>query len=994
MAAAARDFPRAWIALFGNERDQTEFVAAAATFSGSGVAIFPAFETLPDDELPVSTETAGRRLAVLKALREGAVPAVAATLAAVRQPVPPPRSLEERTLVLSPGKELGPEGLAEWLVEAGYAHDDPVVEPGTFARRGGLLDVYPIDAELPVRVDFFGDEIDSLKTFLPQTQRSTREIGGVALMALDGIGAGSATIFDYLDRDRLLVWPSPVPPAAAEMTLSGRGEFSEIIFNALGAGGPGGFGFSGLDPYAYAPGAGEEKFPLLEAVGAWLRKGLRVWAVARNRGEEERLQELLAARGIHPDPGLEYRRGNLARGFMWEKGGLVVVPDSEIFARYRYLAPRRRSVGGEVSVRPEELKPGDFVVHLDYGVGRYLGTEMVEIGGVPRERLAIRYAGSARLYVPPSQTDLLSRYTGIGGMTPRLDRLGSGRWKRARAAAEKAIARLAQEMLEVQAARGHLPGHGFGPDTHWQREFEASFPYEETPDQERALAEVKAEMEAPRPMDRLLCGDVGYGKTEVAVRAAFKAVMGGKQVAVLVPTTVLAQQHCRTFRERMADYPVRIEGLSRLVGPDLRKQVLAGTASGAVDIVIGTHRLLQKDVAFKDLGLVVVDEEQRFGVRHKEQLKRMRKLVDVLTLTATPIPRTLYLALTGIRELSTIATPPGDRLSVRTSVVPYDPEKIRRALTRELRRGGQVYYLHNRVEDISAVLARVKASVPGARAAVAHGQMGETALARVMEAFAGGGIDILVCTTIIESGLDIPNANTLIVEDAQRFGLADLYQLRGRVGRLDRRAYAYFFYPGTVPLTAVARRRLQAIEEFSRLGAGFGLALRDLEIRGAGNLLGREQHGHIAAVGFELYCRLLDESVKTLKGERREGPPPARIVFECPGWLPDGYIPGERERVEMYRTWSRIRTLPELREWEAELRDRFGPIPPEAEAMKAETELRLAAARAGADTVDTDRGRYVFRKDGKVLAVVAPPRRPLEPIRFLRWLAGAVVGKT
>jgi transcription-repair coupling factor (superfamily II helicase) len=644
-----------------------------------------------------------------------------------------------------------------------------------------------------------------------------------------------------------------------------------------------------------------------------------------------------------------------------------------------------------------QLEEGDYVVHLQHGLGRYVGLRNLagsSTASGPQECLVIEYAPreegqpAPRLYVPMTEAHLVSKYVGAGKGRPPLNTLGGARWGKAKAEAAQAVRDLAAELLGLQAARATQSGLAFPEDVPWQREFEGAFLYEETPDQWRAIRETKADMEAPRPMDRLICGDVGFGKTEVAIRAAFKAVMAGRQVVILVPTTVLAQQHYNTFRERMADYPVRIDLLSRFRTRRQQEATLAALAAGAVDIVIGTHRLLQADVTFKDLGLVVVDEEQRFGVTHKERLKQMRHLVDVLTLTATPIPRTLYLALTGARDMSTIETPPQDRLPVETIVAAYDERLIRDAIQRELDRGGQVFYLHNRVFDIAAVAAKLAALVPAARIAVGHGQMKAEELEEVMTRFVNGEADVLLSTTIIESGIDIPNANTILIDRADRFGLSDLYQLRGRVGRYKHQAYAYLLIPRHAGLLTDARKRITAIKQFSTPGSGYKIAMRDLEIRGAGNLLGAAQSGHITAVGFALYCQLLEHSIQALKGETRPGPPAVTLRLDFleigvagppdpatrgrggggeaalraqAAFLP-GYVPETRHRVELYRRLAQLPGKAALDRLESEVRDRFGPPDTAAQLLFQATQLRLVAAERGIHTIETQEGKVMLRR--------------------------------
>ncbi|HWP64029.1 MAG TPA: transcription-repair coupling factor, partial [Candidatus Binatia bacterium] len=688
-----------------------------------------------------------------------------------------------------------------------------------------------------------------------------------------------------------------------------------------------------------------------------------------------RLAELLAEAGRPvgttlvvrepPPPGaVVLVERSLNGGFAGGPDGLVFVTDRELFGAVRVRRPkiRRRVVPRDLL---ERLSPGDLVVHIDHGIARYERMVRRSVGsGDARDYLELSFAGGDRIFVPVEQIGRISRYT--GGEAPALSRLGGTEWARTKQRVRRAVTNLAEELLALYAAREAAVGHAFGPDSPWQAELEASFPYEETPDQLRALAEVKADMESARPMDRLVVGDVGYGKTEVALRAAFKAVVEGKQVAVLVPTTVLADQHYRTFSQRFAAFPFTVRLLSRFVPPAEQARTVAGLRSGSVDVVIGTHRLLSRDVAFRDLGLVIVDEEQRFGVAAKERLKQLRTEVDVLTLSATPIPRTLNLALAGLRDLSVIETPPEDRLPIQTRVAEASAGLVRDAILRELDRGGQVYYVHNRVETIEAQAEQLRRLLPGARIVVGHGQMPERTLEDVMRAFAAGEADVLVCTTIIESGLDIPNANTIIIDRADQLGLAQLYQLRGRVGRSSRRAYAYLLYRPRARMSDEARRRLQAIFNASELGAGFQIALADLEIRGAGNILGAEQSGHIAAVGFDLYSRLLAEAVEEVRA-RREGRPPVRelpaAVVDLPveAHLPEAYVPDEAQRLDCYRRLARARSADDLAVLRAELVDRFGPLPPPAVRLLEVVELRLAAEKAGIAAVGREEGWLVVR---------------------------------
>jgi transcription-repair coupling factor (superfamily II helicase) len=681
--------------------------------------------------------------------------------------------------------------------------------------------------------------------------------------------------------------------------------------------------------------------------------------------------------------------GTLARGFTLPDAKLALLTDAEIFGRAESLEQRRggwqraRKALARQCLRFDDFSEDELVVHLDYGIGRFRGLQVLPGQEEAGEVLVLEFARGSKLYVPLEQGWKVSRYIGVGRKNPALSELGDGRWQKARTRAESSVLAYAEKLLRVQAEREMEPGLVFPADNTWQREFEDSFPFDETPDQITAIADTKRDMESARTMDRLICGDVGFGKTEIAIRAAFKAVMGGKQVAFLAPTTVLAQQHWQTLRERMSDYPVTVGLLSRFRTPKQQKQVLAGMKDGAVDIVVGTHRLLGKDVAFKDLGLVVVDEEQRFGVLHKERLKENFRKVDVLTLSATPIPRTLYLSLLGARDMSTIETPPPNRIPVETIICGYDERIIRDAIKREMARGGQVYFLHNRVHSIGKLEDRIKDLVPGARVLVGHGQMPEDELEDVMAKFVRGDADVLLCTTIIESGLDIPNANTIIIDRADRFGLADLYQLRGRVGRSNHKAYAYLLLPRELTGgTGEARQRIAAIRQYSNLGAGFRVAMRDLEIRGAGNILGTEQSGHILAIGFEFYCRLLKAAVARLKGEKAPGRPEVRMEIDfvatdpaaaekdrLPAWIPTDYIAEPRERIAAHRELAEAETLPALDEVKARWRDRYGRLPNPARNLLKLGAIRLRAATAGIDLVQTEGNVLRLRRGGDFIMI-------------------------
>ena len=717
----------------------------------------------------------------------------------------------------------------------------------------------------------------------------------------------------------------------------------------------------------------------------WRRQGRRVHLVCRSEAQGRRLQEVLRehevaaslCEGIASPGGIAILSGELSGGFHLDQAGLTYITEAEIFGP-RHIPPRRsRSKETSPFASFQDLAYGDFVVHEDHGIGKYKGLRQLDAGGLEGDYLLITYADNAKLYVPTSKLNLIHRYLGADGDPPALDRLGGTSWARAKERVRASIRQMAQELLALYAARQVIKGYAFPPDTTWQREFEAGFPYEETPGQLQAIADAKADMERDRPMDRLICGDVGYGKTEVAMRAAFKAVMGGKQVAVLVPTTVLALQHLQTFSERFGSFPIKVEMLSRFRSRKEQADVLRGLRDGVVDIVIGTHRLLQKDVRFRDLGLLVVDEEHRFGVAAKERLKQLRRQVDVLTLTATPIPRTLHMSMLGVRDNSTIETPPEDRLSIRTTVARFDPALIREAIEQELDRGGKVFFVHNRVESIQSIANLIKRLVPRARLAVAHGELPEERLERIMCEFYAGKSDVLLCTTIIESGLDVGSANTIIVDRADALGLAQLYQLRGRVGRDRRRAYAYLLVPEDAALSEVAKKRLQVIAELTELGSGFKVAVRDLEIRGAGNLLGPEQHGQIAAVGFDLYCRLIESTVGELKGELAAEPLEPSIRLEAEGYLPEAYVEDPNVRLQLYKRLAALSATEEVPSFREELIDRFGELPPQAERLLAAVTLRILARTLAIRELDA-RGetiRLVFRDApplaaGKVAALL------------------------
>jgi len=1086
-----------------------EVGAEGAGREGTGLAplFYPSWEILPhEDKLPHADVVSERLEALVKlagsadgeSARDRKPPAVA-SVAALLQRTFRKADLLGSLRTLKAGDQLDPLDLVEWLEAQGYEPEAKVSQKGEIALRGGILDVYPLTSPWPVRLEFFGNELESLRYFDPTTQVSRESIPSTVLPPAGELGmlkrivsgsrAGGSeaqpqsapspaplgTLLDYLAPDTILVCSEPeelerqgdvyedqIPKGDAFfiswqdfltearergltiLNLAETAEMLELWTPEEGQSLPEvsseitTLSCQGLD--AFRPMG--ERAPDLTVIEAqrrgffgqlhrWLRQGYRVEVFCNNDGERQRFEEVwrdyglaeASGAGVEATPSSPtVRLGTLGRGFICEQAKLVVVTDAEIFGRYRVQRPRRMKSAHAIATRSAldinftELEHGDYVVHLQHGIGRFLGLQRlpeapsrgresaapVEAG---QECLAIEYAPSdssqpaPRLYVPITEAHLVSKYVGAGRARPALNTLGGTRWAKAKAQAAAAVKDLAADLLRLQAARASQGGFAFPGDAPWQREFEGAFIYEETPDQVRAIAETKSDMEKPKPMDRLICGDVGFGKTEVAIRAAFKAVLAGKQVALLVPTTVLAQQHFNTLRERMADYPIRIELLSRFRSRRSQDGVIRELAAGAVDIVVGTHRLVQSDVAFKDLGLVIIDEEQRFGVMHKERLKQLRQLVDVLTLSATPIPRTLYLALTGARDMSTIETPPQDRLPVETIIAAYDERIIRDAILREMNRGGQVFFLHNRVFDIEAVAHRLRGLVPGARIEIGHGQMHADELEEVMTRFVNGDVDVLLSTTIIESGIDIPNANTILIDRADRFGLSDLYQLRGRVGRYKHQAYAYLLIPRHAGLLADARKRISAVKQFSSPGSGFKIALRDLEIRGAGNLLGPEQSGHITAVGFELYCQLLKQSVAALKGETLKvrvdvsvrldfldlSPPPPKLKakegkaegagLEGPegrvaeprafAALPLEYVEEPQQRLEIYRRLAEAADQTGLDGIEKELRDRFGPLPPPVKLLMQVSALRLLAGERGVTAIETraDQLRLTRRGD-------------------------------
>jgi transcription-repair coupling factor (superfamily II helicase) len=1016
-AAVARRTGRPVLLVVAHLDEADDFADAILDLGGSALR-FPALEAVPG-ESAAALDLFAERLDVVRRLMGETpdAPVVAAPIQALMQEVPAPSRLDALSLSLAPGVGLTPQALARWLDAAGYARRDAADEPGDYAVRGGIVDVFPASGQAPLRVEFLGDAVERVSEIDPDTRATDRALSApVTLVCADPAGEeGQTCSFLDLVPARALA----IIAETAEVVEQGRGYYERVIdarrilgppavlqaletrFHALAEVNHYSAGAARSDARAVLPVSALPTFArdAAEAVRELAEhEGPGVLVLCQTEGERARFDELLAHEAARRDPDnadralaalrarIESRTAFMGAGFAWREGrddGILVLPYHEMLAR----APARRRTSARLRASRAldtflEFGPGDLVVHAEHGIARYLGLSLMSPRRIPgrehnatigpdaakprapdaEEYLTLEFAGRSRLHVPVWQIDLVQRYVGGGGRRPRLSVLGGRKWRGQKERVAGAVRDLAAELLRVRAARESLPGIAYPDDTAWQREFEAEFPYAETDDQLAALAEIKRDMRRPRPMDRLLCGDVGFGKTELAIRAAFKAVESGRQVAVLVPTTVLAEQHERTFRERFADYPFRVASLSRFKSASETRAILEDTREGRVDILIGTHRLLSPDVEFADLGLVVIDEEQRFGVEHKERLLRLRLTTDVLTLSATPIPRTLHMSLLGLRDISSLATPPVDRRAVVTEVIPWNEKRIAGAIARELAREGQVFYVHNRVHDIREAAERVQALAPGARVVVGHGQMSDDELEDVMLRFIRRQADILVCTTIIESGVDIPTANTMIIDDADRFGLADLHQLRGRVGRGKHRGYCYLLLPRDRPLTEIASRRLRAIEQYSMLGAGFRIAMRDLETRGAGDLLGPEQSGHIAAVGYEMYCRLLERAVHELN---RQTPPPSpasvSIELGIGATIPRGYIPSEARRLETYRRIATASTPEDLARIAAGLADAYGPPPQAVRRLLDLAELRIACARLGIRGVTIRDHHIVFR---------------------------------
>ncbi|MYC75320.1 transcription-repair coupling factor [Candidatus Poribacteria bacterium] len=1052
LAALIDDFPKkSFLIILPSQREAEQVLEEICTYTAypaldtthileaqSEMNLFPGWHRKIFDGIAPPKEIVADRIRCLEHLVYKERSIIVTSSQAMLYRLPPRHRFIEACRVLNLGDEIDPDDVATTLIRGGYQNVELVEVKGEFARRGDILDVYPLTTNTPMRIEFFGDEIDTIRTFDPISQRSTEPIESVTLTPLrevlsadvsvdywqtqanaltaehatpqlintvreitqslteaassqyrlqkeSGIGVPAYVdgiesllpmlvpetelLSDYLPNDTIVCFIEPQwqRREAAQMheqiqeLYEKKLEASELMvppdklltsFETLS---------TELDKHSVLsvslappresvvdnePPLHFEMKPLvlpsgnyqtiISQIKTWTEEGIRIHVFCETPQQSKRVSEILAERELFP-PDIQTSVGPISEGFLSESLNLVVISEDELFGSRQHRRPirHRPSTDGTPILSLIDLKVGDYVVHVSHGIAIYGGIRRLAIDGKSQDFLILKYSADDILYVPTYQVDLVQKYIGSKDTShkPRVDRLGGAAWGRRKRRVKESIEQMAGELLKLYALRQARKGFSFPVEVPWQTEFETLFPYQETDDQLQAIEDVKADMEDERPMDRLVCGDVGYGKTEIALRAAFKAVMSEKQVAILVPTTILALQHYDTFEKRFQPFPVNIEMLNRFRTPKEIKQIKEGLAQGTIDIVIGTHSLLSKTVAFDNLGLLIVDEEHRFGVKHKEKIKQFKETVDVLTLTATPIPRTLHMSLVGIRDFSVINTPPADRLPIQTYVMPYDSDVIREAIITELGRGGQVFFVHNRVQDIQSIALAIQQLVPDARIAVAHGQMPERELETIMLEFVRHKHDILVCTMIIESGLDIPNVNTILINRADALGLAQLYQLRGRVGRATAQAYGYLFYPQDRAITEGAQKRLRVIEEFTDLGSGFKIALRDLEIRGAGNILGAEQHGHIVTVGYELYCRLLEEAVMALKGEKVEETVETRISLPVEAYLPDDYVPDSRQKVSIYKKVAGVKDQEALNELREELKDRYGTIPEPAEML-------------------------------------------------------------
>ena len=1008
-------------------RDAEEFADELADLTSRTVKLFPAWESLPTEH-DISDNTFAARLGAVRHLSETTSPMIVVTsLPALLQPVPSRRIIAEATRSIRVGDELELNGFTDWLMERGFERVTAVELPGEFSIHGGILDIFPPTESDPIRIELFGDEVESIRSFDVESQRRLNDLQSVPLTATRPVQLPSVdrqapidaeqsslfrdgeSLIDSLPAQTMVVLSdmqqsisegklylqrlaNPVGMYGVDATMARLVEFPSVTIDALGADSFETTCHLKIEQLERLSGSRQDALiELSELLGPQDHALL----CCHNEAEQQRLSELIAESDRRDELHLQQRihlcLGRIRRGFRLlatrvelqspaiscatPAGDLVVLSDNELFSRaqVRVVAPRKRRTPDSRAIDTFlDLREGELVVHVSHGIARYRGMTMVDSETQKEEHLLLEFRDSVIVYVPVSLIHLVQKYIGPAKTTPELSKFGGTSWTRKKEQVADAVMDMAADMLQLQAQRAAKPGLQCKPDSHMQQEYEQAFPYPETPDQLTAIIDFKGDMESPRPMDRLICGDVGFGKTEVAMRAVFKAVDNGRQAAVLVPTTVLAEQHYRTFTQRMAEFPVNIEMLSRFRSAAEQKKIIEKVAAGEIDILIGTHRLVSKDVKFKDLGLLVIDEEQKFGVKVKDKLKHLRLEVDILTLTATPIPRTLHMSLLGIRDISNLTTPPRDRMPIETRVGRFDENLIRSAIMRELNRGGQVYFVHNRVNDIQIIADRLRGIVPEASLTIAHGQMKEDELECAMIDFVSGKADILLATTIIESGLDIPNANTMFIHQADIYGLADMHQLRGRVGRDRHRAYCYLLLEEGKAVTPKATRRLKAIEEYSELGAGFRIAMRDLEIRGAGNILGTEQSGNIAAVGYELYCQLLENAVRSAKKQPLRYQKHVKIELPVAAYIPDKYISEPKLKIEIYRRLSQANRLDQLTELEEELRDRFGPIPTPTRRMINLRELNLRALAWGLENVHIQEGYAIFRyRSSKLINMLA-----------------------
>ncbi|MEW5803109.1 MAG: transcription-repair coupling factor [bacterium] len=1031
----------------------------AANYS---VHLFPTWDILPYEAQSPVPELVCQRVESLYALINHPADIVVAPIQAALQNLLPKRVFNSAVGFFGAGETIEREEIIGLLVRGGYRPVDLVEDPGDYSIRGGVLDLFPPHYPMPVRLEFFGDTIESIRQFNSSTQRSEKFLEELIILPVTEailnrehchhlslklqqefgdsylyqskiellktqlehtvpfpgvvnyipyLYSRTDTLFQYLSlTGRIFLYepsglqrtaedfqheierryqkvhreniPYPPPQESYRLWTEIQSEWlpqrQVLSLKALKTSTPFGEALpadtvafqvksvSGLVGRSKVLGKDRSYLEnLTSQIRSWHREQKLVVLACGSEGQAERMEELfreyeigvrLLTEGTIPlfsenEPAESSGRpqvlpplvclGELSHGFYLPALSLVLITDQEIFGERKKIPAFKARRSAAVISTFRDLKEGDYVVHVEHGIGRYLGLKKLAVGDIRKDFMLVEYLDGDKLYIPPEKLNMVQKYAGSGGAIPKLDKLGGSGWAKAKARVKNSVKRMAEDLLKLYAARSIATGFAAPPDTPWQKEFDASFEYEETPDQDRAIRDVKQDMEQPRPMDRLVCGDVGYGKTEVAMRAAFKAITGHKQVALVAPTTLLVEQHFQKFSQRLAPYPVRVDMLSRFCSRKQQQETIKGLLDGTVDVVIGTHRLLQKDIEFRDLGLIIIDEEQRFGVAHKERLKTLRKSVDVLTLTATPIPRTLNMALMGVRDLSVIDTPPEDRLAIQTHIIKFDPDIITEAIVREMDRGGQIFFVHNRVENIEKIADYVQGLVPSAKLAVAHGQMEERQLEKIMLGFVQHKYDILVCTTIVESGLDIPAANTIIINQAHRYGLAQLYQLRGRVGRSSRRAYAYLIIPSEEALTEEAQKRMVAIQELSELGSGFRLAARDMEIRGAGNLLGAEQHGQIAAVGFDLYCDLIRQAVQEMQGQPVETQVDITLDLQIEAHLPDSYVPDTNQRLNLYKRASLLEDAESLKAWKEELEDRYGALPEAARLFFQQLRVRL-----------------------------------------------------